>query len=370
MSRISDMSAEPHSDQAPVVTGTVKVKVPEALARRLTELYQPSLDCAKRMLVHRDQGSSKYYHGIPCVVAKSLVAKYQKNPKCRAITKLVIPVCGDRGRQIKLVDGGIRVPALFKKAVLPVLWPRPVQGFVRSVEFFRRKGVWYGVVCYNTLRPALLPATGCVGVDRNSRGNIAVLADLQTGKVLKLGPDPGATKRNMRGRRRRLQKAGKFRLLSKIRRKQRRRMTHENHRVSRTIVDHAAEHCRVVAIEKLADVRACGSKIRGYSERNQWAFAQLETFIRYKAALRGVTVVEVDPAYTSQDCSRCGSRHKADGKVFHCLTCGHKDHRDANAAFNIASRGWRRIGGAGPVLSVAGSGCIGDPQSGKDGQTP
>src|SRR2546429_5510020 len=62
----------------------------------------------------------------------------QKNKKCKQVSNLVLPVCGDKGKQIKLEDGGVRIPALFKKEVLPVLWLRLPVGFVRSAEFFER----------------------------------------------------------------------------------------------------------------------------------------------------------------------------------------------------------------------------------------
>ena len=54
---------------------------------------------------------------LPCVIAKSLIAKYQKNEKCKQVSNLVLPICGDKRKQIKLEDGGIRIPALFKKEV-------------------------------------------------------------------------------------------------------------------------------------------------------------------------------------------------------------------------------------------------------------
>jgi len=56
----------------------------------------------------------------------------------------------DKGKQIKLDKNGLRIPALFKKEVLPVVFPKPVYGFVRSIEFFKRKGVWLASICYNT----------------------------------------------------------------------------------------------------------------------------------------------------------------------------------------------------------------------------
>lgn len=318
------------------------------------------------MLKNRGESSSKFYPEIPCVVSKSLISKYQRNPKCKSVSNLVIPICGDKGKQIKTVDGGIRIPALFKKTVLPLVFPKPIDGFVRSIEFFKRKNVWYGSVCYNTLVEKTIETVGFVGVDRNSVGNVAVFADSVTGIVRKLGICPARTKAAMRGRRKNLQKARKFRLLSKLRLKQSRRMTHENHRASKSIVDYAAKHRRTVVIESLKGVNSKGSKIRRYSEKNNWAFAQLETFLRYKCALRGVPIIEVSPAYTSQDCSRCGKRNNPQGKRYHCGSCRQTCHRDVNAAFNIARKVPCIGDGSGP-LNVGPLRLIGEAQAGKDG---
>jgi len=138
----------------------------------------------------------------------------------------VIPVCGDKGKQIKLVEGGIRVPALFKKDVLPVSWPHPVLGHVRSIGLFRRKGEWFGSICYNTGKDPVMDWDGVIGVDRNSVGNIAVLADPQTGAVRKIGICPARTKFVFRRRRKNLQRAVKTSLIKKRPRKQRRRMSY------------------------------------------------------------------------------------------------------------------------------------------------
>jgi putative transposase len=78
-------------------------------------------------------------------------------------------------------------------------------------------------------------------------------------------------------------------------------------------------------------------KAKRYVKKSQWAFYQLETLIKYKAALLGVPILYINPAYTSQECSRCGSINKPNGKQYNC-DCGHFDHRDANAAFNISAK--------------------------------
>jgi IS605 OrfB family transposase len=322
---------------------TVKIKIATTLADRLDSLLFDIAPCVNRMLRNRDEASSKYYPEIPCVVSKSLIAKYQRNHKCLTVSNLVIPVCGDKERQIKVEGCGVRIPALFQKEILPVRFVHPCAADDRgrrniSAEFFKRGGQWYGAFSYNTPVAPRFQPSGIVGVDRNSVGHVATMADPQTGKVLHLGFNPARTKAAWRGRKANLQRKGRNRLLCRIKRKQSRRTKNENHIVSKVIVDYAATHRRAIAIEDLGDVRAKDSKIRSYAERSQWAFYQLLQYIRYKAALRGVEVIEVAPAYSSQECSRCHEMTKPAGKKFRCSHCGHNDHRDANAAFTLALR--------------------------------
>lgn len=55
----------------------------------------------------------------------------------------------------------------------------------------------------------------------------------------------------------------------------------------------------------------------------------------------GITVTEVNPAYTSQACSCCGyldKRNRRTQQAFSCLWCGHTMHADLNAAANVRAR--------------------------------
>jgi len=95
-----------HSQVVDTVTCCIKVKVPDALALVLDTIEPLARLCVDRMLVRRELSSSKFYPEVPCVTAKSLVAKYQRNKRCRAVRNLVLPLCGDKGTQIKLEGNG------------------------------------------------------------------------------------------------------------------------------------------------------------------------------------------------------------------------------------------------------------------------
>lgn len=56
---------------------------------------------------------------------------------------------------------------------------------------------------------------------------------------------------------------------------------------------------------------------------------------------QGVTTTEVQAAYTSQMCARCGytdKKNRPNQKTFRCQCCGHTCNADVNAAFNILQR--------------------------------
>jgi len=75
------------------------------------------------------------------------------------------------------------------------------------------------------------------------------------------------------------------------------------------------------------------------------AWRMLITATRYKAASAGTTVVMVNPANTSQLCSRCGQLVKKEltDRTHECPTCGLVMDRDQNAAVNILRLGLQSV---------------------------
>jgi IS605 OrfB family transposase len=70
----------------------------------------------------------------------------------------------------------------------------------------------------------------------------------------------------------------------------------------------------------------------------QWQQCAIRRAVANKAQLAGVAMATVNPAFTSQNCSRCGLRGKRHRHTFTCPHCGHAQHADVNAAINIRNR--------------------------------
>ncbi|MCG2782859.1 MAG: transposase [Candidatus Altiarchaeales archaeon] len=116
--------------------------------------------------------------------------------------------------------------------------------------------------------------------------------------------------------------------------------THLNHCISKWIVSLAKQYSDpVIVIESLKGIR---ERIK-YSKRmnaelHSWSFAQLQSFIEYKALEKGIRVEYVDAKNTSRMCCNCGHSHKSnrrDQAHFKCLECGYEANSDFNASVNI-----------------------------------
>ena len=146
--------------------------------------------------------------------------------------------------------------------------------------------------------------------------------------------------------RKRLQRRGTKGAKKKLRRlsgKEARFRRHENHCISKTIVQTAKGTGRGIAVEDLKGIRG-RITARGGDARNRlsgWSFHQLVGFLSYKAQDAGIPIVQVDPRNTSKTCSVCGHCEKANRKSqseFLCKHCGFSANADWNAARNIRAQ--------------------------------
>ncbi len=78
-------------------------------------------------------------------------------------------------------------------------------------------------------------------------------------------------------------------------------------------------------------------KRRKMNTLNMWKFIQR---LKIKAEERGAKIIEIDEAYTTQECSECGTRNQVGlSREYSCASCGfNRLDRDLNAARNISKR--------------------------------
>lgn len=76
------------------------------------------------------------------------------------------------------------------------------------------------------------------------------------------------------------------------------------------------------------------------------AWGELKLKTKAVAAKLGLIVVEVDPKFSSQQCSCCGHIDKAnrDKERFLCTQCGYIEDADIQASFNLLDRGLKQLG--------------------------
>ena len=208
-------------------------------------------------------------------------------------------------------------------------------------DLLHRDGKWYLYATCDVPEAAQYEPSGFFGVDLGIV-NIATTSD---GQIM-AGRKLNRYRRRQRDLRRKLQAkhtVGARRLLARRRRKEARFARDVNHCIAKKIVTEAERTSRGIALEDLGGIRE-RARLRKPQRvtLSSWAFAQLGSFIGYKARRAGVPVVYVDPAWTSRTCADCGHasrRNRVSQARFICRGCGVVAHADRNASRNIAARG-------------------------------
>ncbi|NJN89806.1 MAG: IS200/IS605 family element transposase accessory protein TnpB [Leptolyngbyaceae cyanobacterium SL_5_14] len=180
-----------------------------------------------------------------------------------------------------------------------------------------------------------------IGVDLGRRD----IATTSTGKAWNGGQPQATRDRYSRVRanvqRKRTRSARK--LLRRLSGREQRFQKWVNHNISKRLVEEAKQTGAAIAFEDLTNIRhSLNQKPRNKTERrrtNNWAFYSLRLFTGYKAAIAGVPIVLVPPAYTSQTCHNCLHIGERSNKLFKCPHCGFSGDADHNAALVISLLG-------------------------------
>lgn len=237
----------------------------------------------------------------------------------------------------KPVDEGRRIN-IPKIGAVKCKFHRPLQGTPKTLQIVPDVNEWYAVyTCEVPVNP--LPETGsAVGVDVGTRffaitsdGEFVHNPQYLKRSLKKLRVQQRTVSRRKKGGNRRRKAVQQ---VARTHRKIRRQRQDFHHKTARTLVN---AH-DVIAHEDLKVSNMVRSNLaRSISDVGWSAFFDI---LRGKAESAGRVVVRVPPQYTSQRCHVCGHtcRENREGEVFRCVSCGHEDHADWNAAKNILAR--------------------------------
>jgi putative transposase len=236
--------------------------------------------------------------------------------------------------------------ALSKIGRIKMVYHRPIKGKVKTCTIRRSAtGKWYVSFSVECEPLRLEPVATSVGIDVG----LKTFATLSTGEEI---ANPRFFRQEEKALAKVQRKHNKLTQGTPVRRKHRKviarvheriKFRRENftHQESRQIIDRFG----VICVEDLQV--NCMVHHHGLAKSiadAAWSafFAQLSS----KAEEAGRAFVKVNPAYTSQTCSRCGYRQKMplSERVYHCPCCLLAIDRDLNAARNICAVGRHSLG--------------------------
>jgi len=246
----------------------------------------------------------------PYLKAELIDAAYVQSPRKAKGFDLWIIVRGTSTLQHKQ---GFFIPAK-KHVALNRTLALPGAKLNESAEVYRRNGKWYARISVTVLCPEITPPHGWYGVDVGMRASVTRSDGHQ-------GPDLRPICKRYRKRQHFHAKQGLDRSFTES--PQRQALSKE----ARRLVLVALATGRGVSLED-------PTRLPAYK---QWAARHLAFRVLILATLVGVPVRFLPPAYSSKECSHCGSRNTFRKRTFfRCRDCRYTANADFNSSVNSA----------------------------------
>jgi len=138
------------------------------------------------------------------------------------------------------------------------------------------------------------------------------------------------------------------RLMNKIQKKQqgskafKRALKERDYYINKIAKQLPYNDTKVIVMENIKNIKKNTKKEKKLrkefrSKFQRWTYAKLLSRIKQLCELNGVHFHTINPAYTSQTCSKCGSVHRLNrcGEMFSCRNCGYTEDADFVASENI-----------------------------------
>jgi IS605 OrfB family transposase len=290
--------------------------------------------------------TKKQYKGLdkpPKYVSRTCTLNYQRD----------YSFIKDQKVSVITLDGRIKVNYQGYSKHLEMIWSGVARIGAAKLWYSRTTKTYYLLVSMEVQVPELTPndIDRVMGVDVGQR-YIAVAADTQNKTQFFSGKEVRHKASRYVKARKSLQRKGTrsaTRRLVALSGRERRFIADTNHCIAKKVVTPNA----LIGLENLTYIRertspkktgkkASKKQRRANSNRAKWSFAELQSFIDYKAVCKGSLAVKVDAHYTSQACPCCGHTSKENrpnkGLTFVCQQCSYTLHADLVGARNVALR--------------------------------
>ena len=328
----------------------------------ITYAFENNVTSFYRLKKETYKGLRKEYHELPshylytaCQMATAIFKSFRKRKKKgkakgKPVFKKEVIMLDDhlfkldlKNRTVKLSTPNGRIylefyPAKYHEKFRD--WKVGQAWLVRTL-----KGVFLNVVFSREVE--VEEPKAFVGVDLNE--NNVTLA-LPNGEFVQIITHEREIRTGYFVKRRKIQKkvrTGKKKkeLLEKYGQREKNRLNDLYHKLANKIVE-LAEKYDGLALEDSTEIR---DSIRYSAEMNgrlhRWSFRKLQSIIEYKAKLKGIRIVFVNPAYTSSLCPICGEKLSPNGhRVLKCSKCGFEADRDVVGSWNIRLRALKMWG--------------------------
>lgn len=259
-------------------------------------------------------------------------------------------------------DQHVSISSLEGRVIIPYTGYNKHVAMIQQGAKFGTAQLWYDkpkkcfylLVSLEIEKPNPTPEThkGVVGVDVGQR-YLAVTTTMKGNAVFYSGKQIQAKADHYARLRKRLQKKGTrsaTRHLITTSKRERQLKQDCNHVLSRRIIDQYPNS--IIGLENLTHIRerigkrhqekATQRQRKNNRHASSWSFAELHSYIAYKALLAGSMTIQVDAHYTSQACPMCGYTSDMNrpnhGLLFVCQACHYTLHADLIGARNVALR--------------------------------
>jgi putative transposase len=329
-----------------IVNEAIRVALKEDARSHIRLARAAYADLSARHFIHKKYISSAFEVALSILKAHRRRLRKGKKSSVPYMRKLMLRA-DNQSYSLDRDTGRIRIPIRGTEGVQIQL---PLSDWHRSIL---RDSSWeLGsvsvipgkiIVVVRQEAPVPFEPHGAIALDTNEDSLDGVVAEGASALLLSIPMDGVRQVQTTHFRRRRKlarRKARDRRIARRLIRREglreRNRVRQRLHKMSKKLVEVARQKRFAIVLEELT-LHGAGGRSRKMNRRlSSWPRRQIHRLIEYKAALEGVPVIKVNPAWTSKTCPVCGARRRDRvGKVFVCLMCDWEMDRQINAGMNI-----------------------------------